>query len=555
MKNKIICFALLLFVMCTGVYVRTEGSPDCITSNTASFFYARARDLQVNNQYPLEDRLNYAPEVFKEDYPPFPAYFAVGVYRLVSFFCNVSFHHFIVILPVLMYVILFVAGFFIVANLYGKLAGFFFAILLTIIPAASLLTQKGYYTEEALGVFLIILFFFFFIKSKKNNKYVYLAITALTLLSLTWQIFLWVFAGVLVHLMFYRKKLTHHLLILILPLLVGHIISVNIIGLDYSPVYMLKEAYVGYKYESSEDFKIAFDRVDLRPIGFQKYTEDFTYLGLIFSVLGLFVCLKNLKKHEYATLLVYSILGFTAVIKYVKFRFFSLVFIIMLSSLGMSYAYNFDIVTRLRLKGYFKKLRKYSKKILKVLVIILLILAGILTVQHIRNPECEITLILPEEKIEIGRVYDITLQIENIGEGALCRKDAFSGVHIEVENASVLEKKAYSSITKGEVAEKGYTTDQIGWFEAKFDCLKHNNKGRVTFSIKPYALPVKLNYRCWIPQFCLRPPPKEILPEFKMAWRNEKCLHRKPSEGSLCSVPVYAGYVEKQDYYCKSVIL
>ncbi|MCG2718344.1 MAG: hypothetical protein L6408_05860 [Nanoarchaeota archaeon] len=548
MKTKITYYLLLILILFAGIYIRTDDSFNVMTGNTITFFYARARDLHITNQYPVEDKLNYAPEVFKEDYPPLPAYFTVSLYRISNLFLNTSFYDFILFFPIFMYVILFILGFFIIGNLYNKTAGFFFSALLTIMPAANLLTRKGYYTEEALGVFLILLFFFFFIKSEKKRKYIYPAIIALTLLTLTWQIFILIQLGVLIYFIIYKKGISRYLLILILPLLIGHIISVNIIGIDYSPVYMFKETYMGYKYESTEDFQIAFHRGKLKSMDISRYTEEYSYFGLIFFMLGLFVCAKNFKKPKYSILLIYSILSFIAINKYIKFRFLALVFILILSSIGLDCAYKFDIFAKLNLG-------KYVKKYWKILSILSFIIIIALIPYYIRDPKCEIDLILPEENLEIGETYDIILQIRNVGKGALCSKTSFSGVHIEVENATIIEKKIQSSTTPAKIIEKSYTSNEADWFEAKFDCLKHNETGIVTFSIKPYTTPVKVNYRCWIPQFCLKLPPKNINPLYKAAWRNEKCLHRKPSGGSLCRVPVYAGYTEKQDYYCKNILL
>lgn len=548
MKTKPIYYLLLLLILVIGIYIRTDDISDVMTYNTVTFFYSRARDLHTDNQYPLEDKLNYAPETFKEDYPPLPAYFSVMLYRISDLFLDISFYNFIMFFPVLMYIILFISGLFIVNNLYNKATGFFFAALLTITPATALLTKKGYYTEEALGVLLILLFFFFLIKSEKKNKYIYLAITALTLLSLTWQTFIFIQLGLLVYLLIRRKKIKKYLLILILPLLLGHVISVNMIGLDYSPIYVLKETYIGYKYDSTEDFSIAFHRGKLKSMDIQRYIKEFSYACTIFLIIGLFACLKNIRKPEYNILLIYSILGLIAIIKYIKFRFLSLTFILILSSIGLSCVYNFNIFKKLNLG-------KYIKKYWKILIIILVIVSGILTVQYLREPKCKIDLVLPEGKLEIGQTYDILLQIENTGKDALCKETSFSGVHIEVENASITGKKAYSQTTQARTIEKSYTSNNADWFEAKFDCLKHDEVGRVTFSIKPYATPVKINYRCWIPQFCLKPAPKDINSKYKVAWRNEECLHRMPSSGDNCTVKVYAGYSEKQDFNCETIYI
>ncbi len=548
MKTKIISYLVLLLILSAGVYIRTHNLSNIMSDNTVDFYYARARDLQANNQYPLEDRLSYAPEVLKEDYPPFSAYFSVGMYRIIEPFFNISFYDFIMLFPVLVYIIMLILGFFIMNNLYGRNTGFFFAALLTIMPAAGFLTRKGNYTEEPLGVLLILLFFFFFIKSEKNKWHAFFAIVTLTTLELTWQIFHLVLGGVIACLIIRRKNVKTYLLILILPLLLGHVISVYLIGLDYSPVYMLKEAYIGYKYEHTEDFQIALHRDKHVPMDIQWYIQEYSYLATVFLVLGLFVCFRNLRRVEFGVLLVFSVLGFVAIGKYVKFRFLSLLFILILCSLGLNWFYDLDLFTKLDLR---KRFRRYWRFLLAGLVLLLVLLV----LWFVWGPKCDVGLVLPEEEMVVGRVYDVVLDVENVGKGAWCFGQAFSGLHVEVENARVVSRMAYSSVGLAEVVEKNYTSGGLDWFEVKFGCLRRGGVGRVSFSVVPLVLPVRVNYRCWIPRFCLRGVPEGILPDFSVAWRNERCLYREPSEGVFCSVPVYAGYQEKQNYYCKTITL
>lgn len=546
-KNKdyynIIFYALLITFLLIGLDLRTRDIPEEITINTVSFFYTRTKDLYYDGRYPIGDSKSLYPLTYKENYPPFLSFFTVGLYKIVEIF-NVNLHYFIVIFPVLMYLFLFFFGFFMLAYLYNKITGLFFIVLLTIMPVANKLTVKGYYTEEALGVLLVLISIFFIIKCEANKKYVFLSIVALTLLALTWQVFIFILAGILILLIIKIKSKKHfikYLSMLILPIFLAHIISIYLIGIDYSPISMFKESYLGIKEGDTVDFKIALGRGKLRPMDFDRFVEEYSYFGVIFLIFGSFICLKNIKRPKYYIVIVFTILSVIFLLKYIKFRFLALVPILIMSSIG--------------LEGIFNRFKKYKKSFVLITIIIAI---GLLIIANY-DPKCEMKLFVPEE-IQINETYNVTIQVKNIGRDSLCDDNllnkgrAFSGLHIEVENAKIINKKAYSSFTSVQIIEQASIND-IEWFEVKIDCLKKSAIANVTFTIKPYKSPVKINYRCWIPNKCNRKAPEDLRPEYRVSWRNEKCLHRMPTKGEFCNVKVYAGYYEKQDYYCLSEVL
>lgn len=546
-KNKdyfyILFYALLIIFLLIGIDLRTRNIPDEITINTVSFFYTRTKDLYYDGVYPIKDSKSLYPLTYKENYPPFLSLFTVGLYKIIELF-NVNLHYFIVIFPVLMYIFLFFFGFFMLSQLYNKITGLFFIILLTIMPVVNKLTVKGYYTEEALGVLLILITIFSIIKSEENIYYIFLTITALTLLALTWQVFIFLLTGILLLLIIKinsKKHLIKYLITLILPIFLAHIISVFLIGIDYSPIDMFKESYLGITKSDTTNFKIALDRGKLRPMDFNSYVEEYSYFGVIFLIFGSFICLKNIKKPKYYVIFLFVIFSIIFLLKYVKFRFLAVVPILIISSIG--------------LEGIYNRFKKYKKSFILITIIITL---GLLIIANY-NPKCEMRLTVPEE-IQVNETYNVTIQVKNIGRDSLCdnnllnKAHPFSGLHVEVENAKVINKKINSLSTLVQTMDT-YSIDNIDWFEVKIDCLKKSAIANVTFTLKPYKLPVKINYRCWIPTKCNKKAPEDLRSEYRVSWRNEKCLHRMPTKGEFCNVKVYSGYKEKQDYSCFSEII
>ena len=543
-KYKIIpiIFVLVLFLV-LGIKMRLAEN-EIFIGNTASFFYTRSEYLNDDAAYMKYDDLSYAPEIQKEDYPPFLAYFTVVPYKIINPFFDIDFYTFANYFPLFIFVLIFLSILFIVSDLYNKTAAIIAAILSAIMPVFITLSNRAYYTEEALGVLLIFWTFYFLIKSKEKKRFTWLTIISLTLLMLTWQVFLIFILGILLLILIRIKSkniLKKYLLILIMPFLIGHIISVYFIDLDYSPVYVVKEFYMGIEKQDSEAFSVAFDRGKLKHMGLERYLDEYTYLGLIFVFLGLLKYFKKIKHEKYYVLFIFTVLSLISIINYIKFRFLAAPFILLSASLGLEAIYNFK---------YTKLFNKFFEKNKYFILMILMIILGIFYYQYfVMEPKCETELIGPDN-MEIGEEYTIEIKVVNKGDDTLCASNAISGLHIEVINATILEKSAYSMFTKSRISEKRFTENNADWFEAIFDCLKSEETVKVILTIMPYELPVKLNYRCWMPSKCLRKPPEGLKEPYRVKWRNEKCLHRAPTEGNYCDVRVFAGYEEKQESNC-----
>ena len=543
MINKKIIYSLLLIIFFAGLFVRTFNIPDLITLNTSGFFYSRANYLYKNGFYIAQDRQSMFPSVYMDNYPPIPAYFSVYLHKLFSF---TDFYKFIVYMPVILYSLIFIFGYILTRNLFGRNEAFIFCLLFSIIPASVEFTKKGVYTEEALGVLLLLFFIYSMAKFRLSKIFVVAGIISMTLLILVWQIFVILYFGILILMIADGERKKHaarYLAIIILPLLFSHLI-VFFIGNNYSPLGIFRETYLSIKLRDDPLFKIAFDRYDLRHSGLGDFMDEFSFFGFAI-IFGFAESIRNIKKNNYRTALVFSILGIASFFLFIKLKSFALPFVILMSSIGLCFAY----------KSCLKNFRIFA-----IAVCTLLIIGIFCLVQYSREkpkPFCEVEVLDDKSPLFLTKPYRITLIAKNSGGNPFCDSNysspshAAGGVHIEIENSKILSKSVNSRFTGVKIVDEP-DINGISWFEAKFDCLRSNANSNVTFWIVPQKIPVRINYRCWIPSECRLPTPGELRYRYKAQWRNENCIQRNPQDGDNCKVSVYAGYEERQDYPCIS---
>lgn len=541
--RQILRTSILLIFLLLGLFLRVNVPYDTLTGVTVAFYFSRADYLEANGKYLKEDSRTLAPYVYKENYPPLPAYIAVPVYKIVKPF-GIDFIKFVAYFPLLIYVVTFFAGFVLVKRLYNHDAGLFFSMLLAVTPVAVKSTIKTYYTEEALGILFILFSIYYLIKSEKFDSNFFLAVLFLTLLSLTWQVFLLVdfIIGIVLLLNLKNKKLLAvYSLSILLPLIIGHIASVYIIGLDYSPIYMIKESLITVKEGNEDYFKIAFDRNDLQTPGIKHFFNEFSYFPSFLILAGFVHLLFNFKEAKSKVLVISGVIACIVFFQSLKFRYFAVAPLIIVGAVGAHSLLNLISI-------------KKSQKITLVSVVVFISLIFIWN--NVSVPMCDVNLELPPY-IQPDNYYPLTFTVKNVGSDPLCdnftgKQHAFGGIHIEVENATILNVSVYPSDTnmspKYKVPVRG-----INWFEAKFNCLPAGQNGTVKIWVLPKNEQVKVNYRCWLPKKnCLEEAPIGLRQAYRADWRNEECIERFPKSGKLCDVNVFAGYFEKKDFYCVS---
>lgn len=542
MKNKkflAIKLIVLFIFLIIGIYLRIRIPHETLTANTVAFYFSRAEYFENTGEYLKEDTTTFAGQPYKENYPPFPAYFAVPLYKLAKIF-GADFNSYISYFPVLIYLMIFAVGFFIVKDLFSFDAAVIFSILLSITPVAIRATQKNYYTEEALGILFIICSIYYVCKSKRFDFNFFMAAIFLTLLSLTWQVFLLLFfaVGILALINIKNKGLLRiYSLLILLPFLIGHLTSVYLMGIDYSPIYMIKESYITIKEGHKDYFRIAFNRNDLETPGTKNIGSEFGSLPSLLIIIGFITLTFKLKENRSRFLLIIGIIAAASFLQSTKFRYFASAPLLIIGAAGSGSLFNFF------------SLKKWQK-----LFILLPIMIVILTLifRSFAAPSCSVSIDKPE-KMEVGKYYPITFIVKNKGLNPQCdnKSGAFGGIHIEFGNATILNNSVYP-------AQKNFPKYRVqfndfNWFEAAIDCLRSDEKVKVTAWIMPKSENVKLNYRCWLPKkYCLEKAPEGLRPQYSRDWRNEKCIVRYPNSGKQCDVKVYAGYFNRTDFYCIS---
>lgn len=549
MKNtnkmwNVALYTLLIIIISFGFYIRTAYRSDIIPPNVGAFFYYRTAYLVNEGEYLKTDTEGIYPDSYPENYPPFFMIFTALLYK-ISFAKNLL--AFASYFPVIMYVLISVLGYFVLTRLFGKAAGISFVVLFAIIPDAISLTEKGFYTEEAVGVLLLLGFVYCLARLKDNIKHLYFGAVFLTLFILTWQTFVIIYAGLFFILLLSvkDKELLKRLLILaVVPIFLSYIISVHIIGLAYSPFQIFKETYLSVTADKDLDYRIALGRNNLVPTNLEMFFKNYSYFST-FLLLGFFVSVKNFKEHKYRSLLVMCLFMLFPVFIYLKLRYLALPSVVLMSAIGLQYFYDIG---------------KWDKKI----IIGFLIIAPILIAPAVyykalesREPLCMAEFDYTAENLRINYPSRINMIVKNVGGTPLCDDNyysslhAFGGTHVEIENARLLGAKISAQGSQSSTVEEN-ASNGFGWFETKIDCLKPNKAANVSFEILPAQFPVKVYYRCWLPDQCSLPPPEGIRAKYRAQWRNEKCVKRQPTGGEYCKVDVYAGYPNKQKFYCNA---
>src|SRR3989338_6494991 len=405
MKTKkyynILKVCILLLFLFLGVYLRVKVPYDTLTLNTVAFYFSRAEYLENNGEYLKEDSKTLALYNYKENYPPLPAYIAVPIFKIIKPF-GMDFKKFLAYFPVLVYIVTFFVGFVLIKNLYNSDAGLFFSILLSITPVAVKSTIKTYYTEEALGILFIIASVYYLIKSKKIDSNFFFALLFLTLLSLTWQVFLLIdlVIGILFLFNFRNKKLmVIYSVLIICPLIIGHILSVYIIGLDYSPIKMIKESLITLRDGNKDYFRIAFSRVDLLTPGIKHVFNEFGWFISFLILVGFIYLLFNFKEEKNKVLAVSGLVASFAFFYSTKFRYFSMASLIIIGAIGAYSLLNFSL------------LKKYQKTAIGIITIVI---ALFFILNKISTPLCSKNLEVPED-MQLGKYYPLTFTVKNIG--------------------------------------------------------------------------------------------------------------------------------------------
>jgi len=343
----IACDLLLLAILWLGLYRRAEKRDKYVTGNTVCFFYERAEYLNVNGRYQKIDRLSYAPNEYPENYPPGVAYASVLTYRLTKWVHHLNFREYMSAFPLIVYAVIVFTGYWIMSRLYSRAAGLAFASIFSMANVSTGLTLMSYFTSEALGVFLCLISIYTIIKiPERPLLWAAAAVVSMTCLELTWQLFIPLLALIAVMAAVYYKNIRvacAYLAVIFVPLIAGHVISTGIVGIHYSPFYVIRELAIGVAERHTDAYALVLARKKLNPMTFMAFVRQFARPAAFFLAIGLAYCLRYRKQAKYLFPIIGCLAGIYLVTVYVKFRYIALPFIFMTAAIGFHAVYYFDI--------------------------------------------------------------------------------------------------------------------------------------------------------------------------------------------------------------------
>lgn len=570
-----------------GADLREFGADNNIPGNAvASYYFDKSQRLVNDGVFPSEDIWDFAPTIQKENAPPFLAYFTAALYKPITLLTDADFYQFAHVFPIFIFGFWLISLFFVFRDLFGVQTALAGAALFSFIPVSVSLTTRGLYLQETLGTWLLFLSVYFLIKltqetiAQKNRFFLWGGILVTTMLVLTWQqftIFYGAAALVILYLLltkhrYVKKIVVQWATVLIVPLVAGEIISQFFIGINYSPFGMFWEFLFGLLNYNNPDLILAMSRGDWVNLTWKTFYNNFGVPGLLLGSLGLiatFFDRKNLKK---VTIGFFSLVGFGMLMFFEKDRFFALSLLLYVFALGFATLFKPQfLMSRIKyaavlFKNYLKNINFSQRYIVSSLVLFVIVPTIIVLVsmygRTYSSPPIP-NILISDFNGRVGESERVTIELKNNGGKPITKKDAFGGLHIEVQNATVSNIQAFSSSTKSHISFKNFaSTGNIFFFETKYDYISPGESGMVSFTITPYTGPVKIYYRGWLPGQCSLKSQQDIiedlLPEWqdvdRAGWRNESCVQRSPAtintKESACRVPVFAAHKELQDFLC-----
>jgi len=566
--NKLLLIILVSCILAAGVFIRIKNRVDSsyfvAGNNLIAYYYDISNKLYTYGNLQKVDTQRLAPLHIAENAPPFLAFMTVYSYKIIrNILPSISFIDFAFYLPVIIYVIWALVGSVIVYSIFR--AGWsmiLFLVVISFVPVSIELTRYGRYTEEFIGAFLVFCFFGFyliwFLKQKKIFWYV--SLLFLIFIELTWQQFHLVLGIILAgSILLWERRVFYQTLKLVIFSLLGSQIVCWVLGSNYSPFAMLYEFYYGARYFSNKDLSIAMRRTDWRHLGLKEAILFFGYAGVI---IGFFTASRLIRlaiyDKQYRMLCIGMIGSFLLMFFFVKSRYMFLPFFLL--SVGVCF------VPPLIQSRQLRWIKNNKERIITAVIAIFIIGIIVKKFEYIRNMPRPMVLFEPiATKIEKGRPAQVTMILKNTGGPQLREEKAFSGLHIEVKNASVSAIKSTSPGTPSGVTIKpnAHYTKDLYWFESWYRFLDADKSGRLQFTIIPQNNNVSITYRATIPGTCGildRLWPMVTLrkgwSDWSNSWRSENCIIRLPASKStdvnkiFCKVKVFAAHKNLQDFYC-----
>lgn len=557
--SKFSIYVLAAAILIFGIALRIGPHIDfshAIDGNLSSYYFGKFNQLMENGRLGPMDIWQWAPGTHPENAPPGLSYAAGALYFLAKpFFPDILPIQFANVFPVIVYALFGISAF-LLFSLVEKnaLAGIVVLSAISFSQIFASHTEYAYFAQETLGALFLFLSIYFLINVRRSKFDFAAAVISITFLVLSWQQFpIFYFVGAaLIAILFLQKnfgavKLTA--VALALPILFSEFIARVVMGIEYSPVGMIKEIALGAWLLKSRDPD--FLSVMVNPDWLRAAPSDFfKWYGPLASVLvplGIAASLVRIKNTRYLSALVFSVFGMALFFQFRKEKIFAFAMMLPVIAAAVE-AISFEPM-RLA-KDAFSKIRRtlvYQRRLIYaaafgVFTAVFLILIWPRISSRLWPPASPAPDVSFQKTENPDGTIDIYVRLTNRGgitysaPGMLWNLN--TGLHLEVENADILEFESKSRLLEDEwYHHHVYPYIRLGdlqFVETRYKQLKYGEWGDARLKIKPLGPPVNVYYRGWLTdtpctEDYVRKSAAGLLPRFDTGL--EKCIIRFPRYG------------------------
>jgi hypothetical protein len=482
--------------------------------NLSAYYFDKFNRIVITGRLAPYDVWEFAPDARPENVPPGAPYAAAGIFALARLaFPHMNALTFAAWFPVITYTLFGLVAFLLFAlRERSMLAAVLMLAIISLAPISASYTEYGYFVQEPLGAFFLFLATYFLANVRRTHLDVAAAIASIAALSLTWQQFpFFVFAilaliiGALIIKRFSEAKAVA--ITLVAGLLVAEFISRVIIGIQYSVWGMIKEIVLGawLLRAGDSDLISAMTNVDWRRGTLEKFYRWYGPLTALLFLWGMVTAWLRRRDFRHLAAFVFGIAAAGLLWQFQKERIFG--FGLLLFPVGMGamaferggYAFDWQMVS--------KKRKAFGVGAVLVLgAILFAVYGGTLRDRFFAPPQPVPDVTLERQDNPDGTI-DLTVRLTNRGGTTYAKGGIFwdlnTGLHLEVENADILEFEANSPLKSDEwYPYHVYPYIRLGntqFLETRYRQLKNGQSGDARVKIKPTADgPVRFYWRGWL---------------------------------------------------------
>ncbi|MBI4424554.1 MAG: hypothetical protein HY554_12540 [Elusimicrobia bacterium] len=524
--------------------------------------------------------------------PPLLAHATVAAYRLVARPFGVSLEALATFLPLLIYLAwlaLFWAG---AATGEGSReeprawVGLAVAALFSVMPASVEATAMGIHAEPLPGAFFLTASTLVLLRSLEPEadarRCAGLGAACVAALILSWRHFPALLAASVVALAMIGRRLTRRTLalwsfVLLAPLGLAALGS-RLVGWQYSPVGALGDALRALLLYRTPAASLVLPGVDWAS-GRQIPFQELGWIGAGLALLGLLRGLAPGASPSLRASAGFAATGLALMLACRHERFAGLALVLPAAARGAGWLFRLDswprclqalreapargrtLVESAR-AGVLASLER-RKAFLRWGPLPLLLGGGAFLAAGAFAPAPEPVLLVTglETPLRLGEARRVRIDLGNAGGPPAKDPNAFAGLHVEVENAEVESASGDSGRSSARIVFEDYARNgNLFLLRASLGRLDPGAAREVRFDIRPYASPVRINYRAWMPRACPRTG-ATTRPDWRKVtsggwFYDDACILRVPArdaQRSPCRIPMVGPYGIIEDGACLTV--